>query len=282
MAQLTQTEYVEVDGTPLATPAWEVEDLSPLWDAPEIRGGDLVVPYRRGVIPFRRNPAGKPVDLPLAIFGDADPDGAEHATPRVGLQLNRDTFMRDVWRPPQVGTIDGTRTLRYHLPDGSVRSGPCTVSGGLRPTPVGPSTLRVSLALNLTDGGLRDEDPVDVTSDPVGAGLDDLLVVPNPGTDYQDRIVYTLTGSASSVRIINQTVSEDVWLEIGADLASGDVELDTGTFTATRGGTLNVVGTVSHSGFERWLPLIPGDNALRIEPTGGTATLQAVHNPFYL
>lgn len=279
--ELTQTEYVEVDGVPLATPAWEVENLEELFGSAEPRGADLVVPYRRGVVPLRRNLGPKPVDLSVVIFGATDPDGVDHPDERAGLLANRDAFLRDVWRPPQVGTVTGTRTLRYHAPDGTTRAGPFTVAGGLKPTAIGPGALRLSLALNLTEAGLRAETPVDVTSAAVPGGSSDTLVVPNPGTDYQDAAVYTLSGAASSVRIINPTVSTDVWLELGADLTAGAVVIDAGAFTAIRAG-VSVVGLVTHSGFERWLPLIPGDNALTIEPTGGAATLQAVHYPLYL
>jgi hypothetical protein len=95
-------------------------------------------------------------------------------------------------------------------------------------------------------------------------------------------MVIELTGTATSVVLTNLTadIDEEVFLEFGGDITL-DVTLDTGAFTAVRD-DVNVVGLVAYSGFERWLPLIPGNNTIRIEPTGGTATARFVHYPFYL
>lgn len=275
------SERLEIDGVPLSTPAWEIEDLSGLWDLGEYRGGDRAVPYRRGVLPYRRILGAKVVDLPFVILGDYDPDGALAADPRAQLWANRNELVRTVLRPLQVGTATGDRTVRYYAPDGSTLAGPGKVVGGLRPTPVGPSAMRGSLALSLTEGGLRSETLVDVTSSSVADGGQLDFTVPNPGTDYQDELTLTLTGTASVVRLTNLTADPagGVWWEFGGTLDAG-VTVDTELFTATRGG-VSVVGLVTHSGYEKWLPLVPGDNTVRIEPTGGTATVQFEHYPFH-
>ncbi len=280
MPLITRTEYVEIDGVPLATPAWEVTSLIELFDLADTRGELVEVPYRRGALAYRRQLGPKRVNLPLNIYGAQDQDGAAHPSAREGLQINRDLLVRDVLRPPQVFTA-ATRLLRAHLADGSVRSGPCQVVGRLRPTEIGPGAMAAAIELALTEGGLRDETAVDVTSASVPGGGSDTLTVPNPGLDYQDAITYTLTGTATSVKLTNDTADPggDVWLEFGGALTGG-VELDTLNYLATRGG-VNVVGFVTDSGHERWLPLVPGDNTITIEPTGGTATLQVEHFPFY-
>lgn len=282
----TQTEYVEIDGIPLATPAWETNDLSELWDIATILGELPNVPYRRGVIPFRRALGGKAFSLPITILGAEDPDGVPYANPRVGLQTNRDIFLRDIIRPPRIDTITGTRTLRYHQADGStILAGPMVIAGGLKPQPLGPSALTGTVVGILTEGGLRDETAVNVTSAAVGDGLTDTMVVPNPGTDYQDAAVIELTGDATYVKLTNLTADpdEEIYLEFAGDISLGTgVVLDTGEFTAIRDG-VNTVGLVDYSGFERWLPLTPGeDNTIQIEPTGGSATVEITHYPFYL
>lgn len=283
---ITQTEHVEIDGTPLATPAWETNDLSELWDIAAIIGDVPSVPYRRGVIPFRRALGGKNFNLPITVFGNEAPDGTPYLEPRVGLWANRDLLIRDVIRPPRVNTTAGTRTLKYHLPDGlTVLTGPMLIAGGLRPTPKGPAAFEASVTGILTEGGLRDEVAVNVTSSSVAdAGFED-VAVNNPGTDYQDAMVIELTGTATYVKLTNLTADPggDVWLEFAGDISLGTgVSIDTGAFTAIRDG-VNAVGLIEYSGFERWLPLTPGEvNTIRVEPTGGTATADFTHYPFYL
>ena len=281
MADVLWAERVEIDGIPLSTPAYEVTDFSELWDIPDVIGSLDSVPYRRGVVPFRRQWSGKRVRLPILVAGTYDENGDPHASERGGLILNRDALVRDVIRPLQVETGDGTRTLRYLRPDGLTLAGPCSLAGRMSPTPVGPGAFRAAIEVELVEGGLRAETPVDVTSDPVASGGSGTLTVPNPGTDYQDSAAFTLTGDATAVTLTNLTANAggDVFLTFGGDL-TGDVEIDTGAWTAERSG-VSVVGLVIYSGFERWLPLVPGDNEIQIEPTGGSATLQVIHSPFY-
>lgn len=281
MATPNLAEYLEIGGVPLSTPAWEIEDLSPLWDVPEYLGGDQAVPYRRGVVPFRRAWGGKTVDLPFAVWGDYDPDGQPAADARSQLWTNRRELVRTVLRPQLIGTNTGDQVVRYHAPDGSTLAGPGKIVGGLRPTAVGPIAFRGSLALVLSEGGLRSETETDVTSSEVlDAGQLD-FTVPNPGDDYQDALRIDLTGTASTVKLTNLTADAggDVFWEFGGSLDTG-VAVDTSTYTAVRD-SVSVVGLVTFGGFERWLPLVPGDNTVRIEPTGGTATVRFRHYAFH-
>lgn len=280
MATPTQSEYIEVDGVPLATAAWETEDFASLWDTAEVLGDDQPVPYRRGVVPFRRAWGGKRVDIPLTIFGDYDPDGNPASDPRDQLWANRREFIRTIARPLRVGSSDGSRTIRYYAPDGNTYAGPGKVVGGLQPTAFGPSALKVSLALVLTEGGLRSETQVDVTSSSVSAGGSEDKTVPNPGDDYQDALLLDITGTATDVVLTNLTADPggDVFWEFGGSLSTG-VTVDTELFTCVRD-AVSVTGLVTFGGFERWLPLVPGDNTIRIEPTGGTAQVRFRHYPF--
>lgn len=281
MVTANLAERLEIAGIPLSTPAWEIEDLSPLWDVAGYRGGDLSVPYQRGVVPFRRALGAKVVDLPFVVLGDYDPDGQPAADPRAQLWANRRELVRTVLRPRQVATNTGDSTVRYYAPDGTTIAGPGKIVGGLRPTAVGPSAFRGSLALSLSEGGLRAETQTDVTSAEVSDGNQLDFTVPNAGDDYQDELLIDLTGTATVVRLTNLTADAggDVWWEFGGSLDAG-VAVDTSDFSAVRGG-VSVTGLVTHSGFERWLPLVPGDNTVRIEPTGGTVTVQFRHFPFY-
>lgn len=281
MATATETEYLEIDGVPMSTAAWHIEDLSPLWDTAETLGDDLVVPYRRGVVPFRRAYGAKRVDLPIIVTGDYDPDGGPAAPGRAQLWANRNELVRTVLRPLRVGSGDGDRTIRYHAPDGTILAGPGKIIGGLRPTPVGPLAFRASLSLSLSEGGLRSETLSDQTSAGVTDPSTESFVVTNGGDDYQDATLIDITGTATAVTLENLTADPggSVYLTFGGSLGAG-VTLNTADFTAVRA-AVSVVGLVSFSGFERWLPLLPGSNTIRITPTGGSATVQFRHYPFF-
>ena len=77
MATPNLTEYLEIDGVPLQTAAWDLEDISGLWDIGEVRGSDALVPYKRGAISFRRQLGPKIISSPMTING-----GYLMATPR--------------------------------------------------------------------------------------------------------------------------------------------------------------------------------------------------------
>ncbi len=284
MPTAIRSEYAELDGTPLATAAWDTLSLVDLYDTPDVRGDNPVVPYRRGALNFRRITGPKAVTLPLIIYGDFDSDGGAHSDPREGLVINLDELKQLVVAQPRVTTDLGTRLLRHHLPGSlGTRNAPAQVVGPLSLTEVTPTTVEAALELILPEGVLIGETETDLTSAsaPDGGFLD--FTVPNPGTVYQDRITYTLDGgTTTSVKLTNLTADPggDIFLEFGGDVAP-TVVLDTEAFTATRA-TVNVVGLITFSGFESWLPLVPGNNTIRIEPQGATATLRAQHFPRYL
>lgn len=274
-------ERLEIDGIPMSTAAWEITDLSPLWDLAEVIGEDGVVPYRRGVVPFRRALAGKRVDLPLTVFGDFDSDGTPAAPGRGQLWTNRGELVRTVYRPRQINTATGDVLVRYYAPDGVNLSGPGKVVGGMAPQELGPSAFRGSLSLMLSEGGLRSETETDVTSSVVAGGGFEDFAVPNIGDDFQDALRLDLTGTCTSVKLTNITADSggDVFWEFGGTLDAG-VAADTEAYTAVRGG-VSVVGLITFGGFERWLPLVPGTNTVKIEPLGGTAQVRFRHFPFY-
>lgn len=279
-----RTEYAELDGTPLATAAWDTLSLLDLYEAPEVRGDDPVVPYRRGSLPYRRITGAKPVTLPIIIYGDNDSDGNPHTDAREGLLANIDEFKNLIADQPRL-TEDGTRLLRHYTPGAAGnRVGEVQVIGNLGLTEVAPTTVQGALELLVHEGVLRGETETDVTSGTASDGgfLD--FVVPNPGTTYQDKLTYTLTsaGTTTSVKLTNLTADPggDVWLEFGGDVGP-TVVIDTDAWTAIRS-SISVLGLITYSGFESWLPLVPGNNTIRIEPVGAGAELQAQHFPRYL
>jgi hypothetical protein len=278
-----RAEYAELDGIPLSTAAWDTTSLLDLYEAPDVRGDNPTVPYRRGALAFRRITGPKAVTLPLVIYGDYDSTGAPHADPRAGLQANIDELKRLVLDQPRITSADGTRLLRHHLPDTTIRKALAQVVGNLGLTELAPTVVRAALDLTIPEGLMVGETVDTVTSAVASAGSFADVVVPNNGSTYQDRIVYTLTGGATTtVKLTNLTADPggSVYLEFGGSVAAG-VVIDTAAWTAIRS-AVSVLGLITYSGFESWLPLLPGNNTIRIEPVASTAQLQAAHYPRFL
>lgn len=151
---ITQTEYVEINSVPLSTPAWETVDLSPLWDTPPTRGDDRVVPYQEGVTPLQRIYGAWPVSLPMVIYGDRNSNDVAQADPRIGLRANIDELQSLVINPTATAS-PGTKVIRLHLPDLSVRVGLCEVLSPLNfGATLGPGAVRAVLDIVIVDGPL--------------------------------------------------------------------------------------------------------------------------------
>lgn len=279
---ITREEYLEFNGVPLATPGWEITDLSGLWDAPAVRGEDRLVPYHEGVLPLRRWIDMKRAQLPLIVYGDLDHEDAPHVDARAGLLENLDYLKQRVLRPNQSATITGTRNLKHHLPDGSVREADAIILPPWQPVTVGPHTLRGVLDVLIPGGVMRSGTATNVTSASIPAGTPTAFTVPNPGTADQYDVVIELTGSATQVTLEATTwdPNGDTYLEFNGSLGTLTT-IDTGEFTAVRDG-VGVIGLIDHSGHERWLPLVPGDNTITITAVGGNVVAEFTHFAPYL
>lgn len=150
---LTSDEYVEIDGVPLATPAWTLGNLFVVWAGPATRGEDRVIPGAAGRLPKPRRVDSRPVSLELVIVGDFDWDGTPVTDFREGLWLNVQHLRENVTDPTGVG--DGTRTMILHAPDGSTPSGQIHVEtfelGGL-----GPNGLTATIDITIKAGALAE------------------------------------------------------------------------------------------------------------------------------
>lgn len=147
----TDLEYVDIDGVPLATAAWSTENLFILWQGPDTRGQDVIIPGAAGTRSKPRRAAVSPRTLFLNIYGDHDCAGTPQADGRIGLQKNLDFLRRLVTDP--TGTGDGTRTATLHRPDGTTVSGPVHVED-FQYDGNGPGAVRATLDLTLPLGAL--------------------------------------------------------------------------------------------------------------------------------
>jgi len=96
---VVEAEYVEINGVPLSTPAWTINDLSPLWDAATLRGADRIVPFSDGAYPLRRFRDEFRVQIPITIYGDTKWDGTTYSNIRVGLMTNVDHIRTNLLTP---------------------------------------------------------------------------------------------------------------------------------------------------------------------------------------
>lgn len=109
---ITRDWYLEVNSIPLATPAWEIPDLSGLLDSGALRGSDRLLPGATGVRPHRRRRTVWVVTFPLDVVGDVDEDGDPVTDPNEGVNehmayLNANLGFAD-------GTGDGTVPCVFH------------------------------------------------------------------------------------------------------------------------------------------------------------------------
>lgn len=155
---ITRDEYLEIDANPggvanmipLATYAWEILDLSPLWSSAKKRGSDRLVPGVAGVRSYRRRRTVTVRSLPMIVYGDLDQNGAAYADAREGLETNIAYLEANLVEDP--GTTAGTRNAILHRPL-STKSGAVHVLG-LELAPLGPSSVRAVLELSIPAGKL--------------------------------------------------------------------------------------------------------------------------------
>lgn len=137
---ITRAEYLEIATVPLATPAWRILDLSSLWDGPEVRGDDLLIPGAAGVLTQPRRATVTRKVLPIAIFGEQDREGNVYPNPFTGVRTNLDYLYTNVFAP--VSTGNGTRAAIHHLADGvTTRSANVIVLSPLDVRPAGKHSL---------------------------------------------------------------------------------------------------------------------------------------------
>lgn len=140
---------LSITGLPLHTPAYAILDLTPLWMGPDIRGEDLLIPGRTGVLPLPRRATVTTKSLPMIIDGRYDRLGNRWDNEREGLRRNI-ALLRTYFTDPTYSG-DGTRWLTLTSPTNIVTlSGPVHVTGievGREYGPIWRASLNLSLPL---------------------------------------------------------------------------------------------------------------------------------------
>lgn len=145
---ITATEYLEIASTPLATPAWRVTDLTPLWTSASLRGTDRVLPLA-GVRALPRRATVTQIVLPMVIWGARNREDALYANVRDGLRQNLNALHAAIVDPP--GTATGTRSATWHQAGGATETVDLHVLG-LTPTKFSPGAVRANLHLSIPSG----------------------------------------------------------------------------------------------------------------------------------
>jgi hypothetical protein len=101
----------------LASPAWDIPNLTKLWFEHQIRGENLLVPSAAGRRGYPRRVDEATHNLVLYVTGEVDQFGTKFPDPWHGLRHNLDTLWTNVFQPVQTG--NGTRACLLELPNGA-------------------------------------------------------------------------------------------------------------------------------------------------------------------
>lgn len=144
---ITASEYLVINSVPLATPAWRITDLTPLWSGADLRGRDRVKPGAEGATPVRRVLAATRLVLPGVVFGTHNREGTPYGDVRTGLRTNLDVLHTQVVDPP---AGDGTHAATWVLP-GTDKTADVHVVG-FSTRAFSPAAVRFTIELSIPSG----------------------------------------------------------------------------------------------------------------------------------
>ena len=109
-------------------------------------------------------------------------------------------------------------------------------------------------------------------------------LITNIGDVPASKIVIEFENQLQNPMITNATPNPDVWVRLGAAVASADkVTLNVEAFTAIRDSdNANLIGAVTRSGARPWMVLSPGGNTLTLTAQSGSGTADLSWQPAYL
>lgn len=278
MTVITTDQYWELDGVPLTTPAWNIQELDGLEGLPSRRGSNIVAAYHPGEI-WRPKQHGVSTKTMLMWICWKDQDGNEEVT-REGRwgQFNRnlENFKAMIGDPVVQHTLK-----RYMYLDGVLVTRAFTVEC--------TSTMQMKYAEN--DFWPSAEFALDfVLADPYAYG-DDIVV----NLSLASPLVHTMPGSIGvrkmqihfDGQLINPVLTNNtnvVVLSYGATIAAGTgtLDVDTEYFTAIDDGGNNQLALVTHTGAREFFKMVVGDNNLLLSDDGGTGSATITYAPPYL
>lgn len=148
---VTRTYYLEINGVPLATYAWEIPDLSSLLDDPTLVGSNRWIP-NTGSRPYPRKIGETIYTFPLDVVGDFDEDGNANADPFEGLIVNMDYLKANLGLAESTG--NGTVPAVYHRGDLNPLTADVHFLGFKGSRTEGDRLLRTTFDISVADGDL--------------------------------------------------------------------------------------------------------------------------------
>jgi hypothetical protein len=115
----------------------------------------------------------------------------------------------------------------------------------------------------------------------LAVGVD--TTVDNPGDEGTTAITVDFAGALSNPQVTNSSMTPEVYVKVGTDLASGDdLAVDVLATSVVRDSdSANLIGALTHSGSRAWMVLGRGSNTLTLTTDAGAGTAVVTFQPVY-
>lgn len=273
-------EFWEINGTSLNQYCWSIKSYGGSRLAvPKLRGDNTLYPFRDGRSFRSKNADSRIISLAMWVAG-IDPATDQPSNKQV-VQFNDNwsVLQKLFWSPSQQLTL--TRRWWENVANPVLRTATalCELAGTMDPTMTGRTRADFAVDLLLADPYFYGP----TVSTTINANS--TVTVNNPGDiDVWSTLTVELNGELISPILTNLTTSPNVWFRVNTAVVANDVNVNVGNFTVTNTfDNSNLAGSVSHSGFQAWMKLKPGNNSIKLTSLGnssGNAILR--FNPAYL
>jgi hypothetical protein len=262
-----------IDGVALLSLASDVQRIDTNL-APPLRGEDRQYAFRPGAEYRPRVTDSRSITLGLWLIGQ-DGTGATVADYMANYAAAERTLKR-LLRPDGGGQFEISRTWTDDLGTHTA-TGHGIAPGGIERNRAGRHAGRVTVDIGMADPFFYGT-PVVV---PLAVGVD--TPVENLGDEATAAAVVTFDGPLSNPTLTNSTLTPDVWVKAGTDLADGDsLSLDVQRTSIVRASdSANLIGSLTHSGARAWFALGRGTNTVTLSADGGAGTAALTFQPVY-
>ena len=262
----TNSENWEIDGVDLSTYAFNITSLSGRLAIPARRGGNRVIPYRRGTLYVPKTMDEGKLSLGMWVVG-AQENGQLPAHGDQARQFNQNLDkLREIF-----GVYDRELAITKRWVRGSdgvvlVLSGKGECIGTLDPTMTGRARATFVAEIAMADPLFYA--PLVTTNVPLAGA-----VVANPGQVKARRMTIRLNGPLTNPTLRNTTPNPDIDVTYTGVLTAGQwVDLDVENFTAKNQAGVSVIGAISHTGARHWMELDKGNNTMTLTASAGTGS----------
>jgi hypothetical protein len=281
--EITVDDWLEVDGVPLNTLAWNITTLGGRLGVPGVRGANVTVPGRPGAVHMDKEIDSQTYTLNMWALG-CKRDGSFPTDHESKYELDKNirtlrSLLFNVRRQVKF-------TKRWFDADvNAVRSavGYAEYAGGLDPAMTGRTRATFSVDLALTDPFFY-EPQIELS---VATSTQRTWHVTPRGDWRTTAIVVKIQGPRVNPKItVTHPDGSQTWVQYLGTLAATDtlvIDVDAFTATLTSGGSSRgVTGNIRHGGAAPWLTLEPGgDNTVLLESTSGVGAVSVYYQPVW-